>query len=92
MEYENAQKRILEVYTQWKAPSNFKIQLSLSAWATGCSRSCDLRNHARSIRMTSDGPGPRTGYRAENVSRLVEVPGGKRRWAGDTARGATPTR
>jgi hypothetical protein len=23
IEYENAQKRILEVFTQWKAPSNF---------------------------------------------------------------------
>lgn len=27
MEYENAQKRILEVFTQWKAPPNFKIEL-----------------------------------------------------------------
>ncbi len=27
MEYENAQKRILEVFTQWKAPDNFKIEL-----------------------------------------------------------------
>jgi muconolactone delta-isomerase len=26
MEYENAQKRILEVFGQWKAPANFKIQ------------------------------------------------------------------
>jgi len=25
MEYENAQKRILEVFGQWKAPANFKI-------------------------------------------------------------------
>ena len=25
-EYENAQKRILEVFQQWKAPSNFKIE------------------------------------------------------------------
>jgi hypothetical protein len=25
-EYENAQKRILEVFGQWKAPANFKIQ------------------------------------------------------------------
>jgi uncharacterized protein DUF3303 len=25
-EYENAQKRILEVFTKWKAPSNFKIE------------------------------------------------------------------
>ena len=27
LEYENAQKRILEVFTQWKAPDNFKIEL-----------------------------------------------------------------
>ena len=27
MEYENAQKRILEVFSQWKAPANFKIEL-----------------------------------------------------------------
>jgi hypothetical protein len=27
MEYESAQKRILEVFTQWKAPANFKIEL-----------------------------------------------------------------
>jgi muconolactone delta-isomerase len=27
MEYENAQKRILEVFTQWKAPANFKIEM-----------------------------------------------------------------
>ena len=26
MEYENAQKRILEVFGQWKAPSHFKIE------------------------------------------------------------------
>jgi muconolactone delta-isomerase len=26
IEYENAQKRILEVFTQWKAPDNFKIE------------------------------------------------------------------
>jgi len=25
-EYENAQKRILEVFRQWKAPANFKIE------------------------------------------------------------------
>ena len=27
MEYENAQKRILEVFRQWEAPDNFKIEL-----------------------------------------------------------------
>src|SRR3954447_6490541 len=26
-EYENAQKRILEVFTQWKAPDNFRIEM-----------------------------------------------------------------
>jgi len=26
-EYENAQKRILEVFSQWKAPENFKIEM-----------------------------------------------------------------
>jgi Domain of unknown function (DUF3303) len=26
-DYENAQKRILEVFSQWKAPANFKIEL-----------------------------------------------------------------
>ena len=26
-EYENAQKRILDVFTQWKAPPNFKIEV-----------------------------------------------------------------
>lgn len=26
-DYENAQKRILEVFLQWKAPANFKIEL-----------------------------------------------------------------
>ena len=27
IEYENAQKRILEVFTQWTAPTNFKIEM-----------------------------------------------------------------
>src|ERR1700753_4063797 len=27
MEYENAQKRILEVFTQYKTPDNFKIEM-----------------------------------------------------------------
>lgn len=27
IEYENAQKRILEVFTQWTAPDNFKIEV-----------------------------------------------------------------
>ena len=34
-EYENAQKRILEVLGQWKAPARFKIELFLGrvGWA-----------------------------------------------------------
>jgi muconolactone delta-isomerase len=27
IEYENAQKRILEVFTRWEAPANFKIEM-----------------------------------------------------------------
>jgi muconolactone delta-isomerase len=27
IEYENAQKRILEVFTQWKAPDTFKMEM-----------------------------------------------------------------
>ena len=38
-EYENVQKRILEVFTQWKAPANFKIDLFVvrgrMGWALG---------------------------------------------------------
>ena len=29
IEYENAQKRILEVFSPWKAPANFKIEWSV---------------------------------------------------------------
>ena len=35
IEYENAQKRILEVFTRWKAPANFKIELFGVGWGTG---------------------------------------------------------
>ena len=37
-EYENAQKRILEVFRQWKAPAGFKIELfvvRVGEWASG---------------------------------------------------------
>jgi hypothetical protein len=34
-EYENAQKPILEVFGQWKAPANFKIEFFASGWASG---------------------------------------------------------
>ena len=35
MEYENAQKRILEVFTQWKAPEISRSSCSSSAWVIG---------------------------------------------------------
>src|SRR4029450_2470060 len=35
-EYENAQKRILEVFTQWNAPANFKIELFVVRLGEGC--------------------------------------------------------
>ncbi len=31
IEYENAQKRILDVFRQWKAPAHFKIELFIRA-------------------------------------------------------------
>jgi hypothetical protein len=39
MEYENAQKRILEVFTQWKAPDNFKVELFVVRVGILCIRS-----------------------------------------------------
>jgi hypothetical protein len=39
MEYENAQKRILEVFSPWKAPANFKIEsfvIRVGDWADIC--------------------------------------------------------
>ena len=35
MEYEKAQKRILEVFSPWKAPANFKIEALLYGSVTG---------------------------------------------------------
>ena len=39
IEYENAQKRILEVFGQWKAPANFKIEffvIRVGEWVGIC--------------------------------------------------------
>ena len=44
MEYENAQKRILEVFTQWKAPANFKIEafvIRVGDWGGYMLMECD---------------------------------------------------
>ena len=44
MEYENAQKRILEVFGQWKAPANFKIEffvIRVGEWGGHMLMECD---------------------------------------------------
>ena len=44
MEYENAQKRILEVFNQWKAPGNFKIHffvIRVGEWGGHMLMECD---------------------------------------------------
>jgi muconolactone delta-isomerase len=44
IEYENAQKRILEVFGQWKAPGNFKIDcfvIRVGEWGGHMLMECD---------------------------------------------------
>ncbi|HSV15645.1 MAG TPA: DUF3303 family protein [Tepidisphaeraceae bacterium] len=44
IEYENAQKRILEVFGQWKAPANFKIEffvIRVGEWGGHMLLDCD---------------------------------------------------
>jgi len=44
IEYENAQKRILEVFGQWKAPANFKIEffvIRVGEWGGHMLVECD---------------------------------------------------
>jgi hypothetical protein len=44
MEYENAQKRILEVFSPWKAPANFKIEsfvIRVGDWGGYMLMDCD---------------------------------------------------
>ena len=44
IEYENAQKRILEVFGQWKAPANFKIEffvIRVGEWGGHMLVDCD---------------------------------------------------
>ena len=44
-EYENAQKRILEVFGQWKAPANFKIEffvVRVGEWGGRLARHSEL--------------------------------------------------
>src|SRR2546427_3497159 len=44
IEYENAQKRILEVFSPWKAPDNFKIEafvIRVGDWGGDMLMECD---------------------------------------------------
>ncbi len=44
IEYENAQKRILEVFSPWKAPANFKIEsfvIRVGDWGGYMLMECD---------------------------------------------------
>ena len=44
IEYENAQKRILEVFSPWKAPANFKIEsfvIRVGDWGGDMLMECD---------------------------------------------------
>ena len=44
IEYENAQKRILEVFGQWQAPANFKIEMfviRVGEWGGNMLLECD---------------------------------------------------
>jgi hypothetical protein len=44
IEYENAQKRILELFEQWKAPANFKIEffvIRVGEWGGHMLVECD---------------------------------------------------
>ena len=44
IEYENAQRRILEVFGQWKAPANFKIEffvIRVGEWGGHMLMECD---------------------------------------------------
>ena len=60
-EYENAQKRILDVFTQWKAPANFKIEVfvvRVGEWGGHMLVDCDdpVAVHKGSKDRTPPGP------------------------------------
>ena len=47
IEYENAQKRILEVFSPWKAPANFKIHsfvIRVGDWGGYMLMECETRS------------------------------------------------
>jgi hypothetical protein len=74
IEYENAQKRILEVFGPWKAPANFKIQsfvIRVGDWGSEPARP------NRSLRGTSRISGRKSPWTAGCVpqaSRFEKVP------------------
>ena len=55
MEYENAQKRILEVFRQWKPPANFKIEMfviRVGDWGGHMLVECDDPNTVHKVCST----------------------------------------
>src|SRR5213083_94916 len=85
IEYENAQKRILEVFTQWKAPGNFKIELfviRVGDWGGICCWTVTIRRpftiSARCFLLLSSKRGPSLSSRmpcASNSNRLLSAMG-----------------
>jgi hypothetical protein len=79
VEYENAQKRILEVFGQWKAPDNFKIEVfayvdTAECLDRGCHHALDALwipnvgfHGARFTACRFDLPNARLGFRAAPV-------------------------
>src|SRR5476651_899594 len=82
IEYENAQKRILEVFGQWKAPANFKIDffvIRVGEWGGHMLMECDdpvtiqqvLFDASRiRVRVASGHPGRRSRPRRTRGHRL----------------------
>ena len=81
MEYENAQKRILEVFTQWKAPGNFKIELfviRVGDWVGICCWTAMIRrpftSSARCFLLLYSRHGPSFQSRMLSKSNLKRLP------------------
>jgi hypothetical protein len=55
-EYENVQKRILEVFTQWKAPANFKIEVRCACGRMGWALVGGLRRSVGGSQVLLDLP------------------------------------
>jgi len=62
IEYENAQKRILEVFSPWKAPANFKIEsfvIRVGDWGGYMLMECDIAFAVRHAGMIGAAENPR---------------------------------